>query len=434
MPYNYRKCGILDTLGNVLCIDSHYSCPINSLIADYEWKESQLSFQRYTSINISTGLSYNYRLYYSKDYYNSKAIVNLIKTYYKPKFLNRNNFYFDLDAIKEIFGSFDEQKNDDSEDKDNEENKKDEKDNGRRRIESVNEHNKFHNENNSKETNILENIYYVYNNTSKKRNLDAQNIIGEINAGLELIEKITGSISSLDKANKRKSLIKFIDYVYDKIDEDENYNDIYYKPIGDNFYVKNYIGFNNISDLDKFLEFDFDLYKRNFPNRVSAVFAIICFIIFLIVIVINLIFFIILISEKNNNKKKHKVIKYSKKKKESKYNESQYNEFNFYFQLVTLALHTIVFFGFFIYSCVIYNNVYMNKNLDELLKIKSDIIINNFINEYVSKFKSNSLIVGTIIILLLSFILEIIGFIVSFILLYFCEDNSNSGSSPIEIK
>ena len=100
-PYNYRDCGILDTLGHKLCIDRAYSCPINSLIADYDWKENELSYQWYYPVNLTSGLSYNYRFYYSNKYY-SHAIVNLMKTYYKPKYINFNNFYLDLDAIKEF--------------------------------------------------------------------------------------------------------------------------------------------------------------------------------------------------------------------------------------------------------------------------------------------------------------------------------------------
>ena len=30
----YKKCGILDTIGNILCIDNNFDCPINKLIVD----------------------------------------------------------------------------------------------------------------------------------------------------------------------------------------------------------------------------------------------------------------------------------------------------------------------------------------------------------------------------------------------------------------
>lgn len=68
--------------------------------------------------------------------------------------------------------------------------------------------------------------------------------------------------------------------------------------------------------------------------------------------------------------------------------------------------------GFLIYTCVIYNNVYMNKNIDNLLEIKSDDFINDLIKEYDSKFEDNQLIKWTITILIISFVSEFIGFII----------------------
>ena len=47
---------------------------------------------------------------------------------------------------------------------------------------------------------------------------------------------------------------------------DEKNNDIYFEHIGDNYYTKNYIGFRNVEDIDKFLRFDFSIYKKIFPS------------------------------------------------------------------------------------------------------------------------------------------------------------------------
>ena len=51
---------------------------------------------------------------------------------------------------------------------------------------------------------------------------------------------------------------------------DEKNNDIYYEHIGDNFYSKNYIGFKSVQDIDKFLRFDYEIYKKIFPNFSAA--------------------------------------------------------------------------------------------------------------------------------------------------------------------
>jgi hypothetical protein len=88
------------------------------------------------------------------------------------------------------------------------------------------------------------------------------------------------------------------------------------------------------------------------------------------------------------------------------------SDFRLISNVIGFILHLIVFLGFFIYVCVIYNKVYMNENLDKLLEIKSDYFINDFIKEYVSKFKDNQLIKWTISILIISFVSELIGFII----------------------
>ena len=58
------------------------------------------------------------------------------------------------------------------------------------------------------------------------------------------------------------------------------------------FFTRNYIGFEDCSDLDKFLKIDFNLYKKKFQNRVCAIFAIISLIIFTVLIVIEILIII----------------------------------------------------------------------------------------------------------------------------------------------
>ena len=56
-------------------------------------------------------------------------------------------------------------------------------------------------------------------------------------------------------------------------EDDEENIDIYFNHIGDNFYVKNYIGFKKVEDINKFLKFDYSIYKKKFPNATASKFA-----------------------------------------------------------------------------------------------------------------------------------------------------------------
>ena len=69
-------------------------------------------------------------------------------------------------------------------------------------------------------------------------------------------------------------------------------------------------------------------------------------------------------------------------------------------------------FGILIYSLVIYVQVNKNKKLEELKSIESDEFINNFINEFVSKYQESTLIISSIIIISISILLFYIAVII----------------------
>lgn len=48
---NYKPCGILDTIGNILCIDEEYDCPINEMIVDLSSKKN-----KYLALNYEMGV------------------------------------------------------------------------------------------------------------------------------------------------------------------------------------------------------------------------------------------------------------------------------------------------------------------------------------------------------------------------------------------
>ena len=181
-----------------------------------------------------------------------------------------------------------------------------------------------------------------------------------------------------------QQLERFKKYIERRLEEDEEV-DIYYNHIGDNFYVKNYIGFKNAEDINKFLKFDYNILKKKFPSNITAtlavvLIAIICF------FFIFLLFFIICCS------------------------------YETIFHWGMLTAQFIIFYllslGFLIYSLLEYLQMKKNKTLEELKSIQSDEFINKFINEFLSKFQESMLIFCTVIIIGISFLLFLITVII----------------------
>ena len=161
----------------------------------------------------------------------------------------------------------------------------------------------------------------------------------------------------------------------------------YYNHIGDNFYVKNYIGFKNAEDINKFLKFDYNnILKKKFPPYRFAIFPI-------IILIISGGFFIALIILIASGCEKQ------------------------IFKSVWIFLQTIFIYlpslGVLIYSILIYFQVNKNEKLEELKSIKSDEFINNCINGFVSQCQDSTLIFFTVIIIGTSFLLFLITVIIN---------------------
>ena len=328
-------CGILDTIGNTLCIDEEYDCPINEMVVDLssqKWKYLALDYD----IGELTNSLYNYRLYYTNNNMNGNCSVILIKTEEdeeKPKFITYDSIIIDPDAMKEVFGNL-----------------------------KINE-----------------------NNNSYSNSDDAEILlkIGLKLLNLDIIEDLSKLYANNIVEQNKKIVQQFKEYIMKKyIDAEEN-NDIYYNYIGDNFYSKNYIGFKSKEDIDKFMNFDFNIYKKVFPNRLSAIFAACCSM--MLLLILFLLSFLLKYIQTNI--------------------KALYLTINF------SLLHFIISLGFLIYSSVIYVQVYKNKDKEILKTIQSDEIINNFIDEFLSKFKNTKLIITTIALLSSSFFLNLLGLI-----------------------
>ena len=146
------------------------------------------------------------------------------------------------------------------------------------------------------------------------------------------------------------------------------------------------------------MNFDFDIYKKVFPNRLSAIFAL-CFSLMLFIMLVGFSF----------------AIQYI-----------QSNSKAFIFTINCSLMHLFISLGFIIYSCVVYIQVYKNKKIEILKTIQSDELINNFINEFISKFENTKLILSSIVIFSSSFLLNLLGSIMLCISLRDTDYNDSS--------
>ena len=53
--------------------------------------------------------------------------------------------------------------------------------------------------------------------------------------------------------NEIKKFAKYIGRIYERINDTKN-DDIYFESIGENYYIKNYIGFQNNGEFDNFIK------------------------------------------------------------------------------------------------------------------------------------------------------------------------------------
>ena len=352
---NYKQCGILDTVGNILCIEDYLECPINKMKVDYYIKTEEYLNNGYSTTRLSN-ITDNFRFFYSNDFIEGNAVTIIIKDLDESKYITMNNFLIDLELFEDIFGSLkvleDLDLSDilDDDNKDKNDNEKD-------------------NDDEDEEIKIVQLLF------------DDEKETGSDFSGAKVLFKFF--FGTYDKKIEKPKK-----YVEKKLSEEEDENtDIYFNPIGDFFYIKNYIGFDNVEDLNKFMKFDYDIVKKAFPTFTTAVLALVCAIIISLLIIALFIF-------------------------------TLKNRENYYFRInkVLLIIQCVFVYGsaigFFIYSLVIYKQVNKNEKLEELKSIKSDKFIENFINEFISKCQESTLIISTIIICIISFILNLISVII----------------------
>ena len=93
---NFKKCGILDTYENIMCIPETESCPINEIIIDLEDKFEEYINKGFKYTKISK-IPNNYYLYYTNNSIDKEIIVYLNFSEEIPKYITEQNLIVDYD-------------------------------------------------------------------------------------------------------------------------------------------------------------------------------------------------------------------------------------------------------------------------------------------------------------------------------------------------
>ena len=230
---NYKKCGILDTLGNIMCIPKEDTCPINSIIVDLKSKENEYVNNGYKVGSIKD-LSNDYYVYYTNDKTDNNIVAKIKISETIPKYISSENLIFDEDS----FDDYTTQQSDD--------------DNDGYDYDDDDDYDDYHS-------------FKVINRTKRKR-----------------------------RNSKNKILRKLLNYYGDSYTDSyikERFNDEInidktYKLISNNLYVGNYLGFHDYNNMKNFSTFDlYDTYFTVFPNKATNVFCYICSILYAIAII-----------------------------------------------------------------------------------------------------------------------------------------------------
>ena len=93
----FKKCGILDTYGNIMCISSEFPCPINEIIIDDEIKKNEYIDKGFNSTKLDI-LPKDKILYYTNNSIDKEIVVKI--SFDTPKYFTLDNLIID-EFIKE---------------------------------------------------------------------------------------------------------------------------------------------------------------------------------------------------------------------------------------------------------------------------------------------------------------------------------------------
>ena len=221
---NFKKCGILDTYGNIMCIPENDLCPINEIIVDSIEKKNEYTKKGYEYTQLEQ-LNKNYYLYYTNKEIDKEIVVSLNISDEQPKYISPNNFIFDEGAYDKYLVSHISSGSGDG-------------DYGGSDYDGGGGYDGGGDSGGG-----------IGDGGGYWRNLDLDAFYGN------------------SKSNK---------YIYEKFEEKKNI-DIYFKKIYDKIYVKNYIGFESYEQMDIFLKADlFHIFLQMIPDYASTIISIFC--------------------------------------------------------------------------------------------------------------------------------------------------------------
>ena len=227
----------------------------------------------------------------------------------------------------------------------------------------------------TKNKTVLSSIYdYIYNNEDS----DYGDSYRDINTEQRLLNKMLGLIFNLTKNTYRKyRLNKLIKYIDKKLKEEEKNN---------NNVIKGFNGFEDLQNLKKFYEIDFNLYKIILDYSFVQ-----CSIYLGIIILFLVIYYIYIIID---------FLKTSKYEKSNK---------KYYF----LILYIVLYYSIFTY--LKQYKIYINHSSKNDINIKCDKYIKNILNELSKTFNYNYMFVIVFrFSFIVSVILQILAWIISF--------------------
>ena len=396
----YKKCGILDTIGNTLCIDNNFPCPINNLTVDLFSNRNNYSNKGMKEI-YNENLIYNYKFYYSNESLDGNNIVSLLYSEEKPRYITSSNFIIDIAAFKDKY----------------------------------NDNLNYQNNNNKEDKGVEfgEKLINIFVSDNYVESL--------LKASISLISLITDSDNDKEK---------FKNYVEKKLETEENEIDKYYINVGENAYIKNYIGFKSLNDIDKFMDLDYNIYKYKYPTKVAYQLALATGIIVFIVFIFGSCYFCYIVDVAKDDKKNNtesnpdsgkdvQIAQYNEtmigmnnnnnpnEKKENVQinktnNEGLKNKIKervencrcrkrYTAQFIITPAFIGLNLGLLIYSAWVLNkNHDYDKNLRKLGYIESDDFIKSFLSEYKEECKISKLIIPAIVFLGSAILIHIIGF------------------------
>lgn len=221
---NFKKCGILDTYGNIMCIPESDSCPINKITIDLEEKKNDYINKGYKYTKISK-IPSNYVLYYTNIEIDNEIIVHLNFCDEQPKYISPQNFIFDNDTYDKFLVKHYSSGGDDG--------------------------------------------YYDGGGGGDYDGGGGYDGGGIGDGGGYWRRRIFET----DELYGNSELTQ---YIYKKFEEKKNI-DSYYKKIYHNIYVKNYIGFESIEKMNFIMNIDLlTLYLTMIPNYPSTIISIFC--------------------------------------------------------------------------------------------------------------------------------------------------------------